>query len=48
MRLDWIAARGFDGGRGHTVPGLHDGEGEAADHAPLVAELERKEAAAAP
>jgi endonuclease/exonuclease/phosphatase (EEP) superfamily protein YafD len=40
LRLDWIAARGFDDetGRGETVVGL-DGPGRASDHAPIVAEL---------
>ena len=38
LRLDWIAARGFRGGRGFAVRGL-DGPGRASDHAPLVAEL---------
>ena len=38
LRLDWFAARGFNGGRGFTVPGL-DGHGRASDHAPIVCEL---------
>jgi len=38
LRLDWIAVRGFRGGRGFAVHGL-DGPGRASDHAPLVAEL---------
>jgi endonuclease/exonuclease/phosphatase family metal-dependent hydrolase len=38
LRLDWFAGRGWQGGRGFTVPGL-DGPGRASDHAPLVAEL---------
>jgi len=38
LRLDWFAARGFMGGRGHTVDGL-DGRGRASDHAPIVCEL---------
>ena len=38
LRLDWFAARGWSGGRGHTVTGL-DGAGQASDHAPIVAEL---------
>jgi len=39
LRLDWFAARGWKGGRGHTVHGL-DGPGKASDHAPIVAEFE--------
>ncbi|MEQ1831912.1 MAG: endonuclease/exonuclease/phosphatase family protein [Candidatus Eisenbacteria bacterium] len=41
LRLDWIAARGFDatGASGRTVPGL-DGPGRASDHAPIVATLQ--------
>jgi endonuclease/exonuclease/phosphatase family metal-dependent hydrolase len=39
LRLDWIAGRGWKGGRGRTVPGL-DGPGLASDHAPIVAEFE--------
>lgn len=41
LRLDWIAARGFDhaAGRGETILGL-DGPGRASDHAPIVADLE--------
>jgi endonuclease/exonuclease/phosphatase family metal-dependent hydrolase len=38
LRLDWFAGRGWQGGRGFTVPGL-DGPGRASDHAPIVAEL---------
>ena len=38
MRLDWFAARGWNGGVGETVPGL-DGPGRASDHAPIVAEF---------
>jgi endonuclease/exonuclease/phosphatase family metal-dependent hydrolase len=38
LRLDWFAARGFEGGRGYTVQGL-DGPGRASDHAPIVCEL---------
>jgi endonuclease/exonuclease/phosphatase family metal-dependent hydrolase len=38
LRLDWFAGRGWQGGRGSTVPGL-DGPGRASDHAPLVAEF---------
>jgi endonuclease/exonuclease/phosphatase family metal-dependent hydrolase len=39
LRLDWIAGRGWRGGRGHTVTGL-DGPGKASDHAPITARLE--------
>jgi len=39
LRLDWIAGRGWRGGRGHTVTGLN-GPGLASDHAPLAAWLE--------
>jgi endonuclease/exonuclease/phosphatase family metal-dependent hydrolase len=39
LRLDWFAARGWKGGRGHTVHGL-DGPGKASDHSPIVAEFE--------
>jgi endonuclease/exonuclease/phosphatase family metal-dependent hydrolase len=38
LRLDWFAGRGWQGGRGSTVPDL-DGPGRASDHAPLVAEF---------
>lgn len=38
LRLDWIAGRGWRGGRGLTVPGL-DGRGRASDHAPIVGEF---------
>ncbi len=38
LRLDWIAGRGWSGGRGVTVPGL-DGKGRASDHAPIAAEM---------
>src|SRR5439155_1026446 len=38
LRLDWFAARGFQGGSGFTVPGL-DGPGRASDHAPLAAQF---------
>jgi len=38
LRLDWFAGRGWQGGRGFTVPDL-DGPGRASDHAPLVAEF---------
>lgn len=38
LRLDWFAGRGWQGGRGLTVPDL-DGPGRASDHAPLVAEF---------
>jgi hypothetical protein len=38
LRLDWLAGRGWGGGRGETVTGL-DGPGRASDHAPLVAEF---------
>jgi len=38
LRLDWFAGRGWQGGRGFTVPGL-DGPGRASDHAPIVAEF---------
>jgi endonuclease/exonuclease/phosphatase family metal-dependent hydrolase len=39
LRLDWFAGRGWQGGRGSTVPNL-DGPGRASDHAPLVAEFQ--------
>lgn len=39
LRLDWIAGRGWCGGRGITVRGL-DGPGRASDHAPIAADLE--------
>jgi len=39
LRLDWIVARGWRGGRGETVSGL-DGPGGASDHAPIVATLQ--------
>jgi len=39
LRLDWFAGRGWQGGRGSTVPDL-DGPGRASDHAPLVAEFQ--------
>ena len=38
LRLDWICARGWRGGDGHTVRGL-DGPGLASDHAPVTAHL---------
>ena len=38
LRLDWFAGRGWQGGRGFTVPGL-DGPDRASDHAPIVAEF---------
>ncbi|HVP15655.1 MAG TPA: endonuclease/exonuclease/phosphatase family protein [Terriglobales bacterium] len=38
LRLDWFAGRGWESGRGFTVPGL-DGIGRASDHAPIVAEF---------
>ena len=40
LRLDWIAARGFqhEAGSGRTIHGL-DGPGRASDHAPIVAEV---------
>ncbi len=38
LRLDWFAGRGWSGGRGFTVPGIH-GPGKASDHAPIVAEF---------
>ncbi len=39
LKLDWIVARGWRGGRGETVRGL-DGPDGASDHAPIVATLE--------
>lgn len=39
LRLDWIAGRGWKGGRGLTVEGLR-GAGKASDHSPIVAWLE--------
>jgi endonuclease/exonuclease/phosphatase family metal-dependent hydrolase len=38
LRLDWLAGRGWSGGSGATVQGLH-GPGRASDHAPVVAEF---------
>jgi endonuclease/exonuclease/phosphatase family metal-dependent hydrolase len=38
LRLDWVAGRGWSGGSGATVSGLH-GPGRASDHAPIVAEF---------
>ncbi len=38
LRLDWLAARGWQGGAGDTVRGL-DGPGRASDHAPVTAEF---------
>jgi endonuclease/exonuclease/phosphatase family metal-dependent hydrolase len=38
LRLDWFAGRGWSGGSGRTVAGLH-GPGGASDHAPIVAEF---------
>lgn len=38
LRLDWIAGRGWSGGSGSTVPGLH-GPGRASDHAPVFADF---------
>jgi endonuclease/exonuclease/phosphatase family metal-dependent hydrolase len=38
LRLDWIAGRGWSGGRGRTVAGL-SGPGQASDHAPILAEM---------
>lgn len=38
LRLDWLAGRGWSGGRGATVAGL-DGPGRASDHAPIVSEF---------
>ena len=38
LRLDWLAGRGWSGGRGATVRGL-SGPGLASDHAPIVAEF---------
>jgi len=38
LRLDWVCGRGWRGGEGRTVHGL-DGQGQASDHAPIVAEL---------
>lgn len=38
LRLDWLAGRGWGGGRGQTVTGL-SGPGEASDHAPIVGEF---------
>ena len=35
LRLDWLAGRGWSGGRGSTVTGL-SGPGQASDHAPIV------------
>jgi endonuclease/exonuclease/phosphatase family metal-dependent hydrolase len=40
LRLDWIVARGFGGGRGVTVHGLDGGPDEASDHLPIMAEME--------
>ncbi len=38
LRLDWIATRGFDAGRGAvTVPELDRGPDEASDHLPIAA-----------
>ena len=39
LRLDWFAGRGWSGGSGRTVTGLH-GPGGASDHAPIVAEFQ--------
>ena len=38
LRLDWLAGRGWSGGRGSTVTGLC-GPGKASDHAPIVGEF---------
>lgn len=38
LRLDWLAGRGWSGGSGATVHGLH-GPGLASDHAPITAEF---------
>jgi endonuclease/exonuclease/phosphatase family metal-dependent hydrolase len=38
LRLDWLAGRGWSGGRGLTISGL-SGPGRASDHAPIVGEL---------
>ena len=38
LRLDWLAGRGWSGGRGETLRGL-SGPGRASDHAPIVAEF---------
>jgi len=38
LRLDWLAGRGWSGGRGSTVAGL-SGPGKPSDHAPIVGEF---------
>lgn len=38
VRLDWLAGRGWQGGKGWTVPDLN-GPGKASDHAPIVGEF---------
>jgi endonuclease/exonuclease/phosphatase family metal-dependent hydrolase len=38
LRLDWLAGRGWSGGRGATVTGL-SGPGRPSDHAPIVGEF---------